>query len=400
MTDSNAYASPDDTFPTICQEQHTDTPDSDKISLKTYNSDIDSKIDTITPCTSNADHFNFNNSFLAALIREHKPRLPNFYEFDFLSWKDLIKKSFEDYNITDNFDKYLLTKSTLKSQHLIKLSPFFSKGDRNDYYENLLLGMEKVFGLTLEERIWSANRLEFTDSELPSVFAEKLRTLYPKEYTDKIIQLEIRSRLPCSYRDFLDNKLKLDDYLEKADALYLNRRFEKNKTKSESFSTDRENEGISKKSPKIKQEPWLQINENITILSQNMKALSLEMSNLQKSIAQIEMGVVDTGSLNQLRISATVINKIDKTLNDILSKIPLRQRFKNQLKPQTRPKITNVSNICFEHQKWGHKGELIHCNPRCVYKKTSLCVSHKTYGYGALHCEVCEPPCQFINLTK
>ena len=124
-----------------------------------------------------------------------------------------------------------------------------------------------------------------------------------------------------------------------------------------------------------------------------MKVLTLEIANLQKSISEIGEGV-NTGPINQLQINA---DTIDKTWKDILSKIPWRQRFKNPVKPQTRPQITNVSNICFEHQKWGYKADISNCNPHCVYEKSLFCVSHRIYGYAALHCKL---PCQFIKLTR
>ena len=127
--------------------------------------------------------------------------------------------------------------------------------------------------------------------------------------------------------------------------------------------------------------------------------MTLEISNLQELLTQIEG--VETGLLRRLKFS---VDKID-TIWSKTSKILVDQNFMEEtsfIKHHNRTPIpiTNVSNICFEHQKWGHKAKVSYCRPSCKYGSASMCKKHRIYGNSAYNCKKISPPCQYINLIK
>ena len=247
--------------------------------------------------------------------------------------------------------------------------------------------MERLFAPTLEEKIMAANKLDFAETELPSILAEKLRNLYPKEFSEDTIKMQVHSRLPSTYRHFLDKNLSLDDYLEKADEWYVSTRSDKKKSKSVSFSkeSDESDEELSKKDLTMLQ-ILVNLQDSVKQLQKNQKDLSSETSKL----------------FDQSRVSAATAGddwNEHSTFSPMPQRTPQKPKNRNWNGTQNSPSITNVTNICFDHQKWGQKAIISNCNPRCKYGSVSLCGPHRAFGIRAFHCEPCNPPCQFIKLT-
>ena len=124
--------------------------------------------------------------------------------------------------------------------------------------------------------------------------------------------------------------------------------------------------------------------------------MTLEISNLRELLKRIEG--VEAGLLCRLEFS---VDKID-TIWSKTSKILMDQKFMAELSfhNQIPIPITNVSNICFEHQKWGHEAKVFYCRPSCKYGSAPICKSHRVYGNSAYKCENISSSCQYIDLIK
>jgi len=157
------------------------------------------------------------------ILKSQKSILPKFDKSNSATWLRMIKKRLEDYNIVDEYQKYQLIISLFDTDDLSKLEPYLSLGDRDDYYRNLLRGINKVFLPTQIENEIYCQKIKFEGNELPSIFAAKLRGLLgSQQVTDEDLKIKIHCKLPKKLLVQMTHHVKkpLNEYLEIADDLF------------------------------------------------------------------------------------------------------------------------------------------------------------------------------------
>ncbi len=159
-------------------------------------------------------------------MRATKPHLPDFNKNDVDTWLDICNKKFDDFDIDDPMIKYQMITSALGTEEINRMAPYMSRGNRNEYYDNFVTGLIKVFGTTRRQKFRQAQEVKFSADDLPSTLANKLRTTLPvKDFSNEAIIDFVRDKFSdelCFLMTPYDH-LDWEDYLGMADKFYLNR---------------------------------------------------------------------------------------------------------------------------------------------------------------------------------
>ena len=174
------------------------------------------EVNNVNEDSVNAGNLTMQQSFMRAA----RPQLPDFHKNDVDTWLDICNKKFDDFDIDDPMIKYQMITSVLGTDEINRMAPYMSRGNRNEYYDNFVTGLIKVFGTTRRQKFRQAQEVKFSADDLPSTLANKLRTTLPvKDFSNEAIIDFVRDKFSdelCFLMTPYDH-LDWEEYLGMAD---------------------------------------------------------------------------------------------------------------------------------------------------------------------------------------
>ena len=331
------------------------------------------------------------DALLQSFLKCQKPKLPGFDAQDSDTWLDITEKRLDDFGVVDSHTRYQLMLGTFTNKELKKLNPFINLGTRDQFYENLKKGIVKLFSPTENEKVALAWELKYNENDLPSTLANELSTLLkPQGFPDVTIKKILQNKLPITLKGLLSSHIDkpLSEFVHEADKVYINTRVDRY-SKSLSVSQNATDPDLSKKD--------LTMLQMLVNLQEGLKEQSTRLSQLAQSQPAVQSSSMSQGqhSGHQYGQNSGHQHPPNNTSgyqhpnNNYGSAGNFRRNFKE---------ITDVSKICFLHQRHG-----LNCRsckgPPCVWEANHnrFCDKHRTFGIGA---HFCVRPCAWADFVK
>jgi len=323
-----------------------------------------------------------DNVLQKALINSPKAMLPSFDKANSTIWLRLVEKRLKDYNITDSYLKYQLIVNLFDIEDLEKLEPFLSCGNKSNCYDFLRVGIKKVFLPCDVENELMCQRIRFDGSELPSLFAGKLRVLIGDEISEDNFKIKLHCKLNDDYMNKMAQHIMkpLNEYLEIADSIY------------SCGSSARSAIGNSN-SPNKELE-----SSNEWDMMVMLTSLQGAMEDQSKKLVETQSQLFDLMSKVSIENQSLIVRDHDQYNHSApyQHELQCNQRLESSVIVSHVPLNFN-GYICINHQKLGRKCR--NCNPmsgKCDWSMVTKCDRHQKYGNFAHMCDDTST-CQYLN---
>ena len=311
-----------------------------------------------------------NDLIHQTFLKSQRPSLPKFLPKDCLSWYDVLEKRLSDFGIVDPHQKYQLTVGLFDADQQIKLAPYMSKGGKHEHYDHLIKGVKKLFAPDELEIASKAESIKFDGTDLPSTFANRVKTILISgkiPYHDQHIKNMILNKFPAYLVDQLmhHKEKSLDDLMELADSFFITGRAIRNRSESDL------------KNGKDQDQKFTSMDLAVLTMLTKIED-SLKTRDIQKD-----------SSVNAVSNMANCNSVTPNTVRTNQDQFRIQQR---DFKP------VGNSVICKNHQVFGNRSNA--CSQKgCKWTSTYLCAKHGQFGGRAWSCT--EPNrCQYEEQVK